>query len=524
MSLIKRISTVGGYTLLSRVFGLARDFLMARYLGAGMAADAFFIAFKLPNFFRRLFAEGAFSVAFVPLFSKILGKDITPESQAAAQAFAGRVLGWLLPVLIVLLVIMELAMMPVMLGLTGGFAADGPDASQKFDLVVELGRYTFPYLLLISLVSFYAGMLNAVGRFSAAAFAPVLLNMLMISALLMFNDTDIEAARYLAGAVSVSGIAQLLLLYLSARRAGLKIRLPRPRLTDDVRELLRIMAPAAIGAGVMQINLLADVVIAARLLPEGSVSWLFYSDRLTQLPLGVIGIAVGTVLLPGISRLLAAGDTAGAIVQQNRALEFSMLLTIPAAAALAVIAGPIIVTIFERGAFSATDSDATSLALFAYAFGLPAYVIQKTLTPAYFARSDTRTPVIFASISLGANLILNLVLIQYFAHVGLAAATAIAAWLNVLMLYGGLRKRGHYAVDRQTWTNSLKFTAGSAVMVLGLVWAAGLLSPLFIEDGLTRVAALAALVTGGALAYFAVVFVLGGIELRYIKTLLTRQN
>ncbi len=516
MSLLKRISTVGGFTLLSRIFGLARDFLMARYLGAGMAADAFFIAFKLPNFFRRLFAEGAFSVGFVPLFSRALGKDITTESQKAAEAFAGRVLGWLLPVLVVLLVIMELSMVPVMLGLTGGFDAGSADSAQKFDLVVELGRYTFPYLLLISLVSFFSGMLNAVGRLSAAAFAPVLLNILMISALLLFHESDAQAARYLAGAVSVSGLVQLVWLYAAAKRAGLSVRLPRPRLTDDVRELLRIMAPAAIGAGVMQINLLADVVIAARMLPEGSVSWLFYADRLAQLPLGVIGIAVGTVLLPGISRLLAANEQAAAMAQQNRALEFSLLMTIPAAAALAIIAEPIIATIFERGAFGVVDTGATSMALFAYAFGLPAYVIQKALTPAYFARSDTRTPVIYATVSLVVNLILNLTLIQYFAHVGLAAATAIAAWLNVGLLYWGLRNRGHFLLDRRTLVSSAKFVLASIVMGVALYWGVGKVAFIFVEDNFMRIVGLAGIVITGAAIYFAVVTALGGISAREI--------
>lgn len=509
--------------MLSRVFGLVRDFLMARYLGAGMAADAFFIAFKLPNFFRRLFAEGAFSVAFVPLFSRALGKEITPESQAAAEAFASRVLGWLLPVLIVLLIVMELAMVPVMLGLTGGFEGDAT-SGQKFDLVVELGRYTFPYLVLISLVSFYAGMLNAVGRFAAAAFSPVLLNILMITALLTFNETDVQSARYLAGAVSISGVAQLVLLFVSVKRAGLSVTLPRPRLTDDVRELLKVMAPAAIGAGVMQINLLADVVIAARLLPEGSVSWLFYADRLAQLPLGVIGIAAGTVLLPGISRLLAAGDSDGAQAQQNRALDFSMMLTIPAAAALAAIASPVIATIFERGAFVGTDTDATAAALFAYAFGLPAYVIQKTLTPGYFARSDTRTPVVYASISLAVNLILNLILIRYMAHVGLAVATAIAAWLNVALLYQGLHRQAYFKLDRQAIAGTARYVISSAVMISGLVWASDKWAPYFAHDNLSRIGLLAALVLLGAMAYFAVLTAMGGLKVQQIRAFLSRQS
>lgn len=519
MNLISRIMTVGGFTLLSRIFGLVRDYLMARYLGAGMAADAFFIAFKLPNFFRRLFAEGAFSTAFVPLFSRALGKDITPESQTAAEAFAGRVFSWLLPVLILLLIIMELAMVPVMLGLTGGFDDSTPE---KFDLVVELGRYTFPYLVLISIVSFYAGMLNAVGRFGAAAFAPVILNIFMIAALLGFNNSEAQAARMLAGAVSLSGLAQMLLLYASVKRAGLKLTLPKPQLSDDVRELLRIMAPAAIGAGVMQINLLADVVIAARLLPEGSVSWLFYADRLAQLPLGVIGIAAGTVLLPSISRLLSADDDAGAAREQNRALEFTMLLTLPAAAALATISLPLIATIFERGAFLEGDTLATSAALFAYAFGLPAYVIQKTLTPGYFARKDTKTPVIYAAISLVTNLILNLILIRYFAHVGLAIATAIAAWLNVALLYYGLSRRGHFKVELRTIKSMTRHLAASAIMVAALFGTESFYIPYFADDGLVRILALGGVVTLGASLYFLILSMIGGLKLGQIRLMLKR--
>ncbi|MEX0298692.1 MAG: murein biosynthesis integral membrane protein MurJ, partial [Kordiimonas sp.] len=329
MSLLKNASSVGGFTMLSRILGLVRDLMMARYLGASMASDAFFVAFKLPNFFRRLFAEGAFSVGFVPLFARALGKDITPESQQAAEAFASRVLAWLFPVLLVFLIIMEAAMAPIMFGITGGFDGD----TVKFNFVVELGRYTFPYLMLISLVSFFAGMLNAFGRYSAAAFAPVLLNLCMIGALYFYAETEIEGARALAIAVSVSGVIQLLWLYGAAKRAGLSISFPKPQMSDDVKELLVIIAPAAIGAGVTQINLLIDVLLAARFLPEGSVSWLFYADRLAQLPLGVIGIAIGTVLLPSISRLLSADDQTEANKQQNRAIEFSLFLTLPSAVA-----------------------------------------------------------------------------------------------------------------------------------------------------------------------------------------------
>lgn len=523
MSLVRKIASVGLPTFFSRTLGLVRDLLMARYLGAGMASDAFFIAFKLPNFFRRLFAEGAFSAGFVPIFSRALGKEITPESQAEAEAFASRALAWLLPALALMLIVMELMMVQVMFALTGGFAEEGGNP-EKFDLVVELGRYTFPYLLLVSLVSFFSSMLNAVGKFTAAALAPVLLNTIMILTLVSAGETSMETAQALAVAVSVAGIVQLVWVYVAAKKTGLSVQFLKPRLTDDVRELLRVMAPVAIGAGIMQINLLMDVVIAARLLPEGSVSWLFYADRLSQLPLGVIGIAAGTVLLPSISRLLAGGDEAGAANQQNRALEFTMLLTLPAAAALAVISEPIIATLFERSAFGATDTKAASIALVAYAVGLPAYVVQKALTPAYFARQDTKTPVVFATIAMVANLILNLILIQFLAHVGLALATAISAWLNVGLLYGELVRRGHYNVDKRLMIAVLKFVVACGAMVAALFYTEQYLHSYFQQDGIMRIGALALLIAVGSTIYFVSALLLGGIDKAAIKGALSRKS
>lgn len=513
MSLARRISTVGGFTLLSRVFGFVRDMLMARYLGAGMASDAFFIAFKLPNFFRRLFAEGAFSVGFIPLFSRLLGKDITPESKAAALDFASRVFAWLMPVLLVFLLLMEAAMIPVMMGLTGGFEGD----STKFDLTVELGRYTFPYLALISLVTFYAGMLNALERYSAAAFAPVILNLFMIGALIGFGKTETDSARALAAAVSLSGIAQFIWLFIAARRMGLKIRPTLPKPSDDIKELMRVIAPAALGAGIIQINLLVDVLLAARFLPEGSVSWLFYADRLNQLPLGVIGIAVGTVLLPSISRLLAGGDEGAALKQQNKAIEFSLFLTLPAAVALVVIPGPIIATLFERGAFTNAETSQTAAALMAYASGLPAYVIAKALTPGYFARKDTKTPVKFATASLVVNLVLNIILIQYLAHVGLALATAIAAWFNVLLLYFGLNRSHGFRFYRETLKRITKMTLASLVMAGGIYVLLDGFSGSFTADGIERIAALALMVIAGAVLYFVTIILLRTLPMSEIR-------
>ena len=491
---------------------------MARYIGAGMASDAFFVAFKLPNFFRRLFAEGAFTVGFVPLFSRALGKDITPESQKAAEAFASNILGWLFPILLIFLVIMEAAMVPIMAGLTDW----GDKSPEKFDFVVELGRYTFPYLVLISLVSFFAGMLNAFGRYSAAAFAPVLLNICMITAILLYGETEVGAARALAIAVSVAGLVQLIWLYWAARRAGLRVSLPRPRLSPDVKEFFLLIAPAAIGAGVTQINLLIDVILAARFLPEGSVTWLFFADRLAQLPLGVIGIAVGTVLLPSISRLLSADDFKGANSQQNRALEFSLFLTLPSAAAFMLIAHPIISTLFESDAFSASDTSASAAALMVYAAGLPAYVISKTLMPGYFARKDTKTPVRFAIISLVINTVLNLILIQYYAHVGLAAATAIAAWVNAALLYSGLKKRGHLQLETQTLIRLGKCLTATGMMAISVYFVNGMILEFFTQAFVQRVFGLSILIGTGIASYSISIIVLRTITLNELKGFVSR--
>ena len=525
MTLKRGISLVGGFTLVSRVFGFVRDLLMARYLGAGMAADAFFIAFKLPNFFRRLFAEGAFSVAFVPLFAKILGKEITEDSQHKALAFASQVLAIFLPILLVFLVIMEIAMVPVMLGLTGGF--DGDQA--KFNLAVELGRYCFPYLVLISLVTLWAGMLNAFGRFGAAAFAPILLNCAMITAMLIAPDGDQQVARFLAGSISVAGVAQLALLVVMAKKAGLSLKLRLPRMTPQVKQLLMLIAPAAVGAGAMQLNLLIDIFLAARFLPEGSVSWLFYADRLNQLPIGVIGVAVGTVLLPDIARRLGSDDSAGAQNQQNKALVFAMMITVPAAMAFAIIAVPLITTLFERGAFTSVDSRATAMALLAYAAGLPAYVLAKVLSPGFYARGDTKTPVRYALVTLGVNTGLNIALIAPLGHVGLALGTALAAWVNCILLYSGLRRRGFFMLGVGVRVKLFKFLLASAAMGLALQLTYDkALRPWFYGRGyfgstLDPIAGLSLLIIGGAAVYFLTLVLIRGLALQDIRAVFSRK-
>ena len=384
MALARWAATVGGYTMGSRVLGFLRDILIASVLGAGPVADAFFVAFKLPNFLRRLFAEGAFNAAFVPLFAGVLERD----GRAAAKSFAEDVLTVLLWTLLVLVIAAQIVMPWLMHALAPGFA----DEPGKLDLTVQLTRLTFPYILLISLVSLLGGVLNSLYRFAAVAATPILLNLCLIGALLGLSRWTETPGHALAIGVTVGGIVQFVWLIVAASRAGMSLRLRWPRLTPGVKRLLILAAPAALGAGVAQINLVVDIIIAS-LLPPGSVSFLYYADRVNQLPLGVVGVAVGTALLPLLSRQLRAGEVEEAVGSLNRAIEMALLLAVPAAVALIVIAGPVIAVLFERGAFGVDESSATAGALIAYAAGLPAFVLIKVLAPGYFARQDTRTPV-----------------------------------------------------------------------------------------------------------------------------------
>ena len=492
MALARFAATVGGYTLASRVLGLVRDILMAAVLGAGPVADAFFVAFKLPNFFRRLFAEGAFNAAFVPVFSGLVER----RGRAHAFAFADAALGLLLLVLLLFTAVAQAAMPWLMLGLAPGFTA----SPEKFDLAVTLTRLAFPYLMLISLVSLLAGVLNTLGRFAAAAAAPVLLNLCLIAALALFADSLETPGHGLAVAVSVAGVVQLLWLLLAAARAGYLPRLAAPRLTPEVRELLRLMLPAALGAGVVQINLVIDLILASTL-PEGSISFLFYADRLNQLPIGVVGVAVGTALLPIVSRQIARGETKAAATSLNRAIELSAILTIPAAAALVILPEGLIAALYERGAFTPATTEASAAALAAYAVGLPAYILVKVLTPAYFARLDTRTPVRIAIAAVAVNLVLNLILMQFLAHVGLALASAIAAWFNVALLAAILHGRGHLTPDRRLGRRLLGIVAAAAVMSLALLAALAVLDELLADPTALRIVVVAALVVGGGGLY-----------------------
>jgi putative peptidoglycan lipid II flippase len=515
MALLRSIATVGGYTLISRFLGFARDILIAATLGAGPIADAFFVAFKLPNFFRRLFAEGAFNAAFVPLFSGRLASD----GFESAKNFATSVLSVMVAFLFVFVTLLQIAMPFLMHGFAPGFVDD----PEKFQLAVELTRITFPYLLFISLVSLLGGVLNSLGRFAAAAATPIILNIVLIGALLGATPFLPTAGHALAWGVAAAGAAQFVWLVVACHRAGLPLPLRWPRLTPGVRRVLRLMLPGAVGAGVVQINLLIDIVIAS-LLPTGAVSYLYYADRVNQLPLGVVGIAIGTALLPLLSRQLREGSVEEAKNSMNRGIEVALLLTVPATAALLVIAEPIITVLFQRGEFSAATAEATGQALMAYAIGLPAYVLIKVLGPGFFAREDTVTPVKIAIVCVAVNVVLNLTLIHYLAHVGIALATAISAWLNAALLSVVLHRRGHHSFDARLWSRCLRITLASVVMAVGLWFALQAMGPAFESSVPARIGALATLVVGGLGLYALLAIATKAVVISDLKRMLSRRG
>ena len=505
MALGRWVATVGGYTLGSRLLGFIRDILIAAILGAGPVSDAFFVAFKLPNFLRRLFAEGAFNAAFVPLF----GGELEQNGREAAKAFAEEVLAVLLCVLLLLVVVAQIIMPFLMYVLAPGFVDD----PEKFDLTVQLTRIAFPYILFISLVSLLGGVLNSLYRFAAAAATPIILNLCLIGALLGLSQWTATPGHALAVGLSGAGVLQFAWLVIALRRNGIALRLLRPRLTPRVKHMLVIIAPAALGAGIAQVNLVVDVIIAS-LLPEGAVSFLYYADRVNQLPLGVIGVAVGTALLPLLSRQVRAAEDKAADASQNRAIEGALLLTLPAAAGLMIIADAAISVLFERGNFTATATAASADALIAYAAGLPAFVMIKVLVPGYFARQDTKTPVRIAVFCLVINVCFNLALMGPLGHVGIALATTLSGWLNAALLARGLHRRGYFTADARLRHRLPRMLLATAAMTATL-WAVSRALSGPISDSLgSGVGSLIGLTVTGIVIY-------GGIALLFDATRLS---
>jgi len=502
MALVRSVATVGGYTMMSRVLGFVRDVLMAQFLGAGPVADAFFVALRLPNLFRALFAEGAFSAAFVPIFAGMVAK----EGPRPARLFAEDAVALLTTVLFIFVLACEIATPALLHVLAPGFAAE----PEKFAITVAFARITFPYLLFISLVALQGGVLNSLERFAATAAAPVLLNLFLIGTLLLVRPVNGFA---LSWAVTAAGFAQFVWLMASCGRAGMALRFPRPRWTPPLKRLVGLMGPGVLGAGVTQLNLVVSTAVAS-LLPTGAVSYLYYADRLNQLPLAVVGTAVGTAILPPLSRQVRTGDVAAAAATQNRGLELALLLTVPAAVALGVLAQPLLTALFERGAFGPTEVRATAGALAAYAAGLPAFVLVKVLAPAFFARHDTATPVKIGIVAVAANLALTLILgvALPFAHVGVASATSAAGWINALSLLWLLHRRAHFRLDARARARIPRIVLAALLMGAVLLALGVPLAPLFAATPLRRLAALAALVAAGLAAFALFALALGAAD------------
>ncbi|MBH0238626.1 murein biosynthesis integral membrane protein MurJ [Methylobrevis albus] len=519
MNLFRNFATVGMATLTSRLLGFVRDVVMAMMLGSGPTADAFFVAFRLPNLFRRLFAEGAFNSAFVPLFARAVEED----GDDGARRFAEEILAGLLLVLGLFTAVALIAAPGFVWVLAPGFASD----AEKFALTTELSRIMFPYLACMSLTAMVAGMLQTYGRFALAAFAPSLLNVLLIAGMGLIwwqgSEGGREAAVVLSWSVFIAGIAQLGAVWFGLRMLGVMPRLVRPRMTVNVRRLLALGLPGLLAGGITQVNIVIGTAIAS--MQESAVSYLAYADRLYQLPLGVVGVAIGVVLLPDISRQLRSATPETASTSMNRALEFATALTLPAAVALAVIPTEIIHVLFERGAFTAEDTAATAAALAGFAIGLPAFVLIKVLSPGFFAREDTKTPMIYSGVSIAVNIVASLALFPVFAHVGIAIATSLSGWVNAGLLAGGLWRRGWFRLDgtalRRLPLLTLAAALMGAVLSLGAWRLAGWIGSPDLE---LSVASLGALCLGAGLVYAVVVHVTGVVDARRFLGLLRRRR
>ena len=501
--MIGRIFTVGGLTLLSRLTGFARDVVLAAVIGGGPVADAFFVALRLPNHFRAIFAEGAFNAAFVPAYARVRQQHGTD----CAKLFGDRVFTLLLASQVVLLVI-ALVFTPTLIRLLApGFRED----PGRFSLAVELTRITFPYLLLVSLVTLYGGILNALSRFAAAAAAPVLLNLSMMSTLAVaaFFPTPGHAAAW---GVLLAGILELLLVGGDALRNDVMAVLRWPKWDEDVRRFFKALVPATIGSAGVQIALFADTIIAS-FLSAGALSALYYADRLNQLPIGVIGIAVGTVLLPEMASRIATGDEGGARGAQARAIELTLLLSIPCVVAFLLIPELIMRALFMRGAFTASDAQAAGRTLAAYAVGLLPFVLIRSVTATFLARGDTATPVKAALMAVGLNVVFKVLLMQPLAQAGLALATSIGAWLNLALVAWFAARGGHLAIDARLRNSGVRLAAAGGLLAL-VLWLA--------QDSVTRlwpaaaplrdVRTLATLAALGSIAYGGTLVLLMGKE------------
>lgn len=515
MNLYKAIGSIGGLTMVSRVLGFARDMIGSRMLGASHANDAFNLAFLLPNIFRRLFAEGAFSSGFVPLFARRLARG----GEDDAQAFSNEILSVFMPALLAVTLLFVIFMPAVLLLVVPGYQ----DVPGKFELAVELTRWTFPYLLFISLVALLSGVLNSLTRFAVAAFVPALLNVALIIALLVSPPDKVQVVRNMAIAVLIGGIAQFAMCWWAVRKAGIRLHFGRPKLTPAVKELVILILPATVAAGVYQISQLFYAYFSSQL-GEGALTKLSYADRLNQLPLSIIGTALGVAILPAISQAIARENDAEAADVQARAFDLSMLLTLPATLALVVAAGPIIGALYQGGEYSMADSQVTANILAILVTGLPAYVLVKVLTPAFYARKDVKTPVWIAMSILAAGIVANFLLIPVMGIYSLATVTSASAWINFGLLFIILFIRGHFRMPVWLVGRVTKQLVAALAMGASLFAVKQALGDLFFGGVLERVIGLGVLVGTGGIVYFAVAWMIGGIDREAIATLTRRKK
>ena len=500
--------TVGFWTLASRILGFVREILIMSLIGPGPVMDAFVAAFRLPNMFRRFFAEGAFNAAFVPMFSAKI------EGQADARSFGQDALS-LLALITLALTGLAMVFMPTLVWATAG----GFDA-QRFDMTVGFGRILFPYIFFMSLSALFSGVLNATGRFAVAAAAPALLNVVVIGAMVAAWATDGVVANWLIWAIPVAGIAQLALTWRAAARAGFALKPGRPNWSPDMRKMVQTAVPAALASGVMQINLVVGQLVASRF--DSAVSWLFAADRLYQLPLGVVGIAVGIVLLPDLSRRLKAKDHDGARNAYSRAAEFSMALTIPSAIALMVIPLPLVSVLFGRGETSVDDVAAIAVAVTIYGLGLPAFVMQKVLQPQYFARGDTRTPFYFALVAMVINAVIAVGLAPTIGWMAPAVATTVAGWSMLFLLAWGLRGMGDAARLDQRYRQRLPRIGLASAIMGGTLWLGSIPLLPALDAAYVRYVALVVLIAIGIISYFGSAHLLGALRLSEIRQAIRR--
>jgi putative peptidoglycan lipid II flippase len=510
MKLVKAMATVGGLTGVSRILGFVRDVMTAAILGAGPIADAFIVALKLPNLFRRVTAEGAFSVSFVPMYSRMLKQD----GEAVADDFASNAFAVMTMILTPFTIAAIFAMPWIIQLLAPGFTV----GEERYDLAVEMTRVTFPYLLLISLSALLGGVLNAHDKFAPFAAAPIIFNLVLIAALYFATPYLESGGHALSWGLAAAGVLQFLGLFAFVWKYKIGIRIRMPKFDADIKKLFKLMGPGILGAGVVHINLFVDIIIASTL-AAGSISYLYYADRLNQLPLGMVGIAVGTALLPMLSRALAGDDKAEAQSLFNRSLEICLALALPAGVAMLVAAEPLIKALFQNGAFDAEDARITSTVLMGYALGVPAYVAGKVFSTAYYSRQDTKTPVKIAILCALTNIGLALILIQFMGVAGIALSTGLVGWLQFFMLKRGLKGVDAAKPDARFSFALPRIFFATCAMAAVVAICAHYTGEYFDGTKIEKIVALSILVASGLITYSIAIVGTGAIRLQDLKKL-----